>query len=289
MSAAGSGMPSTMPGNALAGRRVIVTRPAAQAGAWVDQLNRRGVPAVAVPLIGIDQAADPAAIDAVWSGLTDYQLLMFVSPNAAARFFARRPEGASWPASVQVASPGPGTTDGLLQAGVPRRQLSEPAADAAQFDSETLWTELRRQSWRGSRVLIVRGEGGRGWLAEQLVAAGAEVQFLAAYRRAPARLMPAQRQALQQALTAPAQHLWFFSSSEAVGHLLDARLLPESQVHAALTASVSLVTHPRIAERARRAGFGVVWECRPSLDAVVACIQSGTPPDDPGAPRPVGP
>lgn len=54
-------------------------------------------------------------------------------------------------------------------------------------DSEALWqlpalaTVLATP---GARVLIVRGEGGREWLAEQLAAQGAEVHYLQLYRRA---------------------------------------------------------------------------------------------------------
>jgi uroporphyrinogen-III synthase len=36
----------------------------------------------------------------------------------------------------------------------------------------------------------------------------------------------------------------------------------------------AVTTHPRIAKAARSAGFGVVWESRPTLDAVVASIES---------------
>jgi uroporphyrinogen-III synthase len=38
-----------------------------------------------------------------------------------------------------------------------------------------------------------------------------------------------------------------------------------------------VATHPRIAERARAAGFGHVVEAGPRFDAVVACIQSMGP------------
>ena len=41
--------------------------------------------------------------------------------------------------------------------------------------------------------------------------------------------------------------------------------------------SRALATHPRIAARARQAGFAEVFEVQPGLDAVVACIQSMQP------------
>ena len=78
---------------------------------------------------------------------------------------------------------------------------------------------------------------------------------------------------LAQALNEPASHLWFFSSSEAIDHLaqiVSGRNLRWSEARA-------LATHPRIADRARRLGVGSVFESRPSMAAVVACIQSMRP------------
>ena len=42
-------------------------------------------------------------------------------------------------------------------------------------------------------------------------------------------------------------------------------------------AARAIASHPRIASRAREAGFGRVFEAGPGLDAVVACIQSMRP------------
>lgn len=267
------------------GPRVLVTRPAEQAAGWVADLQAHGIDAVALPLLGIAPAADPAPVDAAWQALGQFALVMFVSPNAALRFFDRRPAGQAWPASVDVATPGPGTGEALRALGVPAARMIEPAADAAQFDSEALWLQLRKRPWSGRRVLIVRGEGGREWLAEQLLAAGARVDFVAAYQRGPALLDDEARAVLQQALDAPAQHRWLFSSSEAIDHLATLAALPPERLGQALQASTALATHPRIAERAVAAGFGQVHLCRADRAAVVACIQSPPPPKPLGEPH----
>jgi len=49
--------------------RIIVTRPAAQAAAWVRSLAARGVDAVALPLIEI---APPADVNAVAAALYSF-------------------------------------------------------------------------------------------------------------------------------------------------------------------------------------------------------------------------
>jgi uroporphyrinogen-III synthase len=184
-----------------------------------------------------------------------------------ARFFAAQPQGAQWPRRLRAASPGPGSAAALRDAGV--MQVVEPTADAAQLDSEALWRVLEGEEWRGARVLVVRGDGGRDWLADQLRARGADVRFVQAYRRALPVLDASARALLDAAADAPAAHLWLFSSSQAVDHLV--RLAPAVQWRS----SSALATHPRIAAHARRLGFGLVREIAPALDAVAAAVQHG--------------
>lgn len=205
-------------------------------------------------------------------------LVMFVSPNAVLHFFARRPPGAVWPAALFAGSPGPGTTQALRRLGVPPPQILEPAADAPQFDSQALWTELAPLDWQGREALIVRGDGGRDWLAGMLRSRGAEVGFVTAYRRTAPQLDATQRLLLQSARVRPAVFLWFFSSSEAIDHLA-ALTGADAARHSgdggpAWHHSRAIATHPRIVARARELGFGSVVAARPSLPAVVACIQS---------------
>jgi uroporphyrinogen-III synthase len=255
---------------------LLITRPQPQADAWVARLRDHGAMADALPLIQIDAPRDSAPVQAAWRQLAAQALAMFVSPNAVERFFGLRPADAVWPAATLAGSTGPGTSAALRAAGVPESQLIEPPADAAQFDSEALWQRLRGlRDWRGSGVLVVRGEGGRDWLAQTLAMAGAEVRFVAAYRRGPPQWNAAQQTLLQQALRQPERHLWVFSSSEAIGHL---QTLADQ---ADWSTARCFVSHPRIGERARAAGFGCVIDGLPSLPALLAareaCIQSPPP------------
>ncbi len=256
--------------DAEATRRVLVTRPEEQAVAWVERLGRHGVPAEALPLLSIEAVEDGSGLAAAWAGLPAYRLVMFVSPNAARCFFAARPNGLrDWPSSVQAASPGPGTSADLAAFGVPIANIVEPAEDSPQFDSEALWARLSGQDWQGIDVLVVAGEGGRDWLARQLQEHGARVRRLVAYRRAAPDWTPARSALAEAALAQPQGYLWFFSSSQAVDHLLARYPAP------AWARSLALATHPRIVQTARRAGFGEVLLSRPTLQSVAeACIQS---------------
>jgi len=254
--------------------RIIVTRPAAQAQAWVHDLRERGLDAHALPLIAIGAAADPAVVQAAWQTLPAHALVVFVSPNAVEQFFAAAPADARWPERALAGSLGPGTTRELRARSVPAGAIVEPAADALQFDSESLWAELSARPWQGRSVLIVRGDGGRDWLADTLRSAGAQVELLGAYRRVASKPDAAQRALLAAAVGAPAEHLWLFSSSEAIDRL--AALCPQLDA-AAWRPAHAIATHPRIADRARALGIGAVHASRPGIDAVIACIQSIRP------------
>lgn len=256
--------------------KVLVTRPAAQAHEWVQALRGHGVQAQALPLIEIAPPANLAAVQEAWRSLPRYALAVFVSPNAVEQFFAARPHGALWPRDLRAASPGPGTDLVLDRVGLAPALRVQPAADAPQFDSESLWQVLRHHDWRGGEVLIVRSNSGREWLAQRLAEAGARVDFVSAYERRAPRLAEDGRALLREAIQKPRQHLWFFSSSESVDHLesLGSEVLAGPPDWSGAQA---LATHPRIASRARRLGMGSVTECAPRLDAVVRSIQSFAP------------
>ena len=261
--------------------RVVVTRPEADAPAWVRQLSGNGREVLALPLIEIFAAPDTAALRQAWQQLSQYHAVMFVSGNAVAQFAAAQVAGslAGWAHHAPLTrawGTGPGTRQALLRAGVAEDQIDAPGA--GQFDSEALWQLVRDRVRPGQRVLIVRGTDaqqtsvpvasgvGRDWLAQTLGNAGVEGDFVVAYgRRAPV-WSPLLRALAQGA--AVDGSLWLFSSAEAINNLR--QLLPLQDWAGAR----ALATHPRIAQAARDAGFGVVRESRPALQEVLASIES---------------
>lgn len=245
--------------------RLIITRPPLQALPWVQSLQALGLDAQALPLIDIAPPLASTPVQAAWRDLASCSLVMFVSANAVHHFFAAS-GGASWPAATRAGSTGPGTSAALRAAGVPPLQIVEPAADAGRFDSEALWALLADEDWTGRHVRVVRGEEGRDWLAETLRERGAQVDFVAAYRRLAPQPDAAGQDLLAAARAQPAAHCWVFSSSEAVGHL--GVLAPEAD----WSRSMALASHPRIAAAARAAGFGRVDLVAPTVDALAAAV-----------------
>lgn len=252
--------------------RVIVTRPQDEASRWLDDLRALGLDAVSLPLIAIQPVPEPDAVVSAWHSLAGCRAAMFVSGNAVRHFFESRPEGLAWPLPTRAWATGPGTREALLHAGVAPACIDAPAPDSAQFDSETLWAQVARQVTRGDRIMIVRGRDaglqrlGRDWLAERVIAAGATLETVVSYLRAVPAWNDEQQACARQSADEGA--VWLFSSSQAVAHLCS--LLPGQDWSRAR----AVATHPRIAGAAREAGFGVVCESRPSMDAVSAAIES---------------
>lgn len=247
---------------------VVVTRPLPEASRWAERLRERGHEAVVLPLLEIAPPRDDSGLRQAIARLDAYAAVMFVSANAVHGFFAVAPGfGArrAW-------APGPGTAEALRDAGVALDRITAPAADAPQFDSESLWSEVGAQVRRGDRVLIVRGSDadgrsqGREWLAQQLAVAGAQIETVVAYQRRAPTWNAEQVAAAQRA--ARDGSLWLFSSSEGAGQL--ARLLPGQDWSGAR----AIATHPRIAQAVRALGFGAVHAARPAFEEVVASIES---------------
>ncbi len=271
--------------------RVFVTRPQAEAARWVQALRREQLDAVCLPLIEIRPVADDRGVHAAWQAIGQFNAVMFVSTAAVTHFFADPlRQGRRWPdgGALRAWSPGPGTAAALVAMGVAPSDIDAPDPHSGQFDSESLWRQVGPKVRPGQQVLVVRGaqgdgrpvaatgeassmpppEGGQGrdWLAQQLIARGVSVRFVAAYRRcAPPTAMLREAVRADQ-VDAPA--CWLFTSSQAIENLVAA--LPDQN----WARAQALATHPRIAAAARAAGFGVVLESRPALTDVVASIKS---------------
>ena len=247
---------------------VVLTRPQPEAERWAARLRERGIPSLVLPLIAIGPAPDAQALRHAAAQADAYDAVMFVSANAVQGFFATAPVFAR----VRAWAPGPATRDALRAAGVAAERIDTPAADAPQFDSESLWQQVQGQLRAGGRLLLVRGgdaqgrSQGRDWLAQQLAARGAQVDTVLAYVRQPPAWDGEQRAAAVRA--AQDGSLWLFSSSEAAGNLR--ALLPGQDWSRAR----AVATHPRIAEAVQTLGFGTVDASRPDFEHVVASIES---------------
>ena len=232
----------------LLGRRILVTRPAAQSATLAQCITDQGGEAVLFPLLEIRPVDDLAPLDAAIAHLEDYAMAVFISPNAVEYSVPRVLERRAWPSQLLAAAIGPGTTAPLSRYGI-----DGVVAPAARFDFEGVLELAAFQSERvsGKRVLILRGNGGRELLADSLRQRGAVVDCVTCYRRSA----PLDGSALLSRLRNNALDALTISSSEGLRNLV---ALLDTEASDRLRRLPIFVPHPRIAEVATESGLSNV-------------------------------
>lgn len=232
---------------ALAGRAVLVTRPAGISTQLVALLRAEGGEAVLLPAIEILPPDDTAKLNAVIDRLEGFDIAIFISPTAVAKANAAVRARREWPARLRYAAVGRGTAAALREIG-----LADVMAPQGRGDSEALAAMPEMADVAGRRVAIFRGHGGREALRETLVARGAQVEYAECYLRA-----------LPRTDVGPLIERWGRGGIDAVSVTSAAglenliALLGAAGVTgpALLRATPVFVPHPRVGEAARNLGI----------------------------------
>ena len=221
----------------FSGQKILVTRPIDQAAHLAKAIKEAGGVPLLFPLLQIEPAEDQKALHDQIARLVDFDLVIFVSPNAVHYGMdAMRGRLGNMPQSIRVATVGMGSARALHEMGV-EKVLVPPV----RHDSEGLLEELHQVA--GLRVMILRGDGGRELLGDELKARGAEVEYATCYRRSKAPLAGLEK-LHPDALTV--------TSSEALLHLWQNAPVRFHDIPL-------FVQHPRIAALARSQGWARVY------------------------------
>ena len=162
----------------LAGKRILVTRSAEQAGELAALVRRAGGIPVLFPTIRLMPPEDCGPLDREIGRLASFDWILFASANAA-RFFCERASrlgAVPWPGTLRVASVGPGTTKELSAHSVPVHRTAE------KHTAEGLFETLLSAGVRGKRFLLPRAEEGREFLPDAIAQEGGEAVSVVAYR-----------------------------------------------------------------------------------------------------------
>lgn len=162
----------------LLGKRILITRPRAQAAELYERLNGLGATPILFPTIALAPMEDYSALDTAIMDLTHYAWLIFTSVNGV-EFFCQRLEhqlrGLPRPEPFpQVAAIGPATARALEVRDLP------PAVIPVEHVAEALARSLGEV--RGQRVLVPHAELARETLAAELTRRGAIVHEVPTYR-----------------------------------------------------------------------------------------------------------
>lgn len=177
--ASGHGAPGADPGG-LDGLSVMVTRPVHQAEPLCRLITAAGGTPVRFPVLEILDPTDSVALCATIDRLAQFDMVIFISPNAvnkAMNLVGARLGGL--PAGLTVATVGKSSARELRNI-IGREPDIYPQK---RFNSEALLAMDEMQAVSGKRIVIVRGDGGREYLGDTLIARGATVDYANAYRR----------------------------------------------------------------------------------------------------------
>jgi uroporphyrinogen-III synthase len=244
---------------ALAGHRVVVTRPAGQAAHLSELIRAAGGDPLLFPVLEILDAADLRPLTALIERLDAFDLAIFVSANAVNKALALVRARRDWPAGLRVATVGGGSERELRRHG-----FAAVIAPAERFDSEGLLDLPEMKRVNGKRVVIFRGEGGRELLGEALAARGAAVEYAACYRRCRPNADPT---ALLALCARGKIDAFTVTSSEGLSNLH--HMLGEAGLQC-LKKTPLFAPHERIAAAARASGVQNVVLTGPGDEGLIA-------------------
>jgi len=161
----------------LAGRRVVVTRPARQAASLVARLEALGAEVVHAPAIRIEPPESWAPLDEVLARIDGYDWIVFTSVNGVEVFCER---AGTMPA-LRYAAIGPATAEAIAERGVRAEVIPERSVAEALFEALSEHTNVK-----GETFLLPLAAIARETLPNLLRAAGATVDVVAVYRTLPA-------------------------------------------------------------------------------------------------------
>ncbi len=169
--------------NSLAGKRVLVTRPRAQASELCAKLAAQGAMPIVFPTIEVAPLGDYTALDRAIRQLAQYQWIIFTSVNGVNSFWERLDVvGAGIAPTTRVAAIGPATASALQSHDVTVTLIPD------EYVAEAIIENIG--AVQGQRILLPRADIAREALAVELRKRGAIVDEIAAYRTLPAQPEP---------------------------------------------------------------------------------------------------
>ena len=232
--------------------RLLLTRPAEDCAALAQTLAAQGVVSHCMPLLAIEALDETPEQRSAFADLQCYCAVIVVSKPAARIGLQLLAQHGTPTPDLPWFSVGAATAAVLAEQG-----LGVHFPDLGD-DSEALLALPALQQAIAApapRVLILRGEGGREFLAESLRSQGVSVDYLPLYRRVLPQYAPGE---LSRQVRAERLNGLVVSSGQGFEHLLQLA----GDDWSALARLTLFVPSPRVAEQARAAGAQIVVDCR---------------------------
>jgi uroporphyrinogen III methyltransferase/synthase len=246
---------------ALAGKRIVITRSAAQSEVLAKELSLRGAIAVVLPLVAFADPENFAPLDAAIVEIQRFDWIIFTSAQAV-RAVVKRSEDLKRSLNkagckLRIASVGPVTAEAARQAGLPVEYVAGTHSGAA------LAEELGRRLCE-AKVFLPRSDRANPDLPRALKRYGAKVTEVIAYRTL--RPTDVEQRNLGRIAEGTADAVLFFSPS-AVQHF--AELFGGEQLRALQDKLAITAVGPVTANALREAGVGRTVLARDTTAAAV--------------------
>ena len=235
---------------------ILITRPEHQSGFLKEAIQNLGGNPVIFPVLVISDVTDKTPLLNCIARLDEYDLYIFVSPNAVHRVIPLIRTERAFPSHMKIAVVGKGSADALKHYGIG----NDVIAPDKRFDSEALLELEALQHVSGKKIVIFRGNGGRPLLGDTLKKRGAILEYVECYHRGKPDVDSTE---LLSKWSQGRINAVIITSSEGLHNLFDMigrlgqQLLQETPVFTA---------HERIACKAREAGLRKVIQTRTAGD-----------------------
>lgn len=163
----------------LFGKKILITRPAAQAKNLVGLLEDQGAEVIEFPTLRIFSLNDYQELDRAIESLMNYDWIIFTSPNGIDHFWRRlkmKGRDARSLSGLKIGAIGPKTALKLENIGIMVDFLPD------EYSSRGIIRRLRNFKIKGKKILLPRADIAPSSLPEGLKKLGARVEEVVAYR-----------------------------------------------------------------------------------------------------------
>lgn len=164
----------------LNSKRVLVTRPDHQADNLCELIANAGGQSIRFPTIDVKPILNSESVSNCFNQINEYDLIIFVSRNAVTMTFKHYATNFDLSAGYKILAIGRGTAAALKELNITDVLH---AGDQADSESLLLLPELESERIKNKKILLVRGLGGREFLADNVKARGATVDYAEVYQR----------------------------------------------------------------------------------------------------------
>lgn len=226
-------------------QRIMITRPAHQAGKLAGDITTAGGSSFLFPTLEICSTKLSSEDKQKIQHVSQYDIIIFISPNAIEHGLDQIQGLTDLPDTIQLATIGQGSAK-VLKSKLGKQPDICPKEN---FNSEGLLATTEMQNVTGKRILIIRGNGGREYLKQTLEQRGAIVDYLNVYQRIKPSVESSE---LEQYLQNNEIAAIVITSAESLKNLVE--MTPQKVIVNLLQVPLLLI-NKRLIEFASKAGF----------------------------------